>query len=121
MPTELSKDGLRKRHFGYAYGANSLIFLAGCLVYAKFEHRIPRKLAMALGFLLSGICFLFIGPSGMFDISTSLYSKLAFFFVLGFTQTVFFIPIIPELIESLIVNHNIVEGKDPYIDLRLND
>lgn len=108
LATELKKDGMPMSHFGYAYGAISFFYLVFCLIYAVLEHKIPRKLAMAMGHIGCGISFLILGPSLMFNfIPHSLTFKLVALMLLGVFQVTFFIPIIPEMIESLIVENEI--------------
>ena len=40
---------------------------------------------------------------------------------MGFAQTFMFVPTMPEMIERMQIELNIVEGKDEVLDSRLND
>ena len=121
MQSQFVADGLDASAFGYAFGVQSCCYLSMCLIFAKYEDRIPRRISFVAGFLGMGFCMLFIGPSLIFDFPSSRILKLICFTMLGAWQVCFFIPVIPEMIERLQVELNIVEGKDPYIDMRLND
>jgi hypothetical protein len=46
---------------------------------------------------------------------------IAAFPILGFCQVFIFIPIIPEMLERMMVHYNIVEGMDETLDNNLND
>ena len=76
---------------------------------------------MALGLILSGIAFLFLSSSSWLSTSNNLGLKLFALVLLGICQVFFFLPIIPELLETLVVELEIQEGKDKNVDILLND
>ena len=62
-----------------------------------------------------------LGPSSLLGLPEIVWLPIAAFPLMGIFQVFVFIPIIPEMIERLQVELNIVEGEDEYIDAQLND
>ena len=63
-----------------------------------------------------------LGPANEpFNFPHNVWLVIAAFPLMGLFQTFIFIPIIPEMLERMIVDMNIVEGEDETIDGQLND
>lgn len=122
LASELStKNGFSKSYFGYAYAMHSLTYLSSCFLYGHFGEGLPKKLVMTAGILLSGISFILLGPFVWLDVPNILGLKLFGLVLQGLCQVAFFLPIIPEMIENLMVDFNIEEGNQKKLDIKLND
>lgn len=108
-------------YFGYAYGCVSIVYLFGCILYGKYGEKWPLKLVMAVGLVLSSVAFFIVGPSDWFLVPDILWLKFVGLAILGVAQVTFFLPIIPEMIETITVELDIQEGDPNKLDIKLND
>lgn len=83
MQSQFVADGLDASTFGYAFGFQSGCYLSMCLIFAKYEEKIPRRVSFVVGFLGMGFCMLFMGPSLIFDFPNHSFLKLICFTMLG--------------------------------------
>lgn len=93
-----------------------------CLTLPHYcETAFPRKLQFVIAmFGFAWVCFL-QGPSQLLGFPDNYWLIIAGFPLMGVFQYFVFIPIIPEMLERLQVDFNIVEGEDEAIDGAIND
>jgi MFS family permease len=106
---------------GYIFGAQSFTYLAACLLLPYTCEHSPRKLQFVIAMFGMSACLLMMGPSNLLDFPDKLWMIVTGFSIIGIFQVFVFIPIIPEMLERLQVDLNIVEGEDPALDNQLND
>jgi hypothetical protein len=68
-----------------------------------------------------GLCCWMMGPSKLLNFPQSLMLIIMGFPAIGIFQYFVFIPIIPEMLERLQVDMNVVEGEDEELDGAIND
>lgn len=121
ITTELDNRDLSESATGYVIGGMSFVYLTVCLLFPYTCTKLPRRFLFTISMFGLGGCMLLIGPSKMFNFEDNLWVVIAGYLTLGLFQVTFFIPIIPEMIERLVVTLNIAEGADEYVDEKLND
>lgn len=62
-----------------------------------------------------------LGPSQLLSLPDELWIVVSAFPIIGIFQVFIFIPMIPEMLERLQVDLDIVEGEDESVDNALND
>ena len=98
-----------------------------CLILPRFcEHSFPKKLQFVIAMIGYGFTCFLLGPSNMLgfaDMSSNagLAFVIAAFPMMGIFQYFIFIPVIPEMLERVQGDFNIVEGEDEELDNAIND
>ena len=121
IATTLTDVGLADSQVGFVYSAEMFAYLIGCLFMACLCNNVPRKLSYFICFLIFVVALLLMGPSWILGFPRDKWFIIASFFLLGFNQVLLYIPIIPEMIERLQVDFDIVEERDPVLFSSLND
>jgi len=75
----------------YFFGAIIVPLVFGCL---------PAKVQFIMCFILSSIAFAMMGPSDILDFPDVLWLVLCGMTLLGFAQSLVFIPCMPEAVET---------------------
>lgn len=97
-----------------------------CLILPRFcEETLPKKFQFVIAMLGYALTCWLLGPSELLHFNenqtTSLYLVIAAFPCMGIFQYFIFIPVIPEMLERLQGDLNIVEGADEEVDNSIND
>ena len=122
LATSLKDQNFDESNVGYVYGAMCVTYLIGCLLLPYTCEHSPRKLQFFVAMLGFAGCNFLLGPSQFFQFpSDNYWFTVSAFPALGIFQVFVFIPIIPEMLERLQVDLNVVEGQDANIDNALND
>lgn len=99
----------------------SFSYLVSCLLLPCTCESSPRKFQFCFAIIMMGFCMLLLGPSKVLQIPENKWIIISSFVPLGICQVFVFIPIIPEMLERLQVDLQIIEGQDPTLDGNLND
>lgn len=122
VATELKAQDFDEANVGYVYGAMCITYLIGCLLLPYTCEHSPRKVQFVISMIGFAGCSFLLGPSAFFKFpSDNYWFTVAAFPCMGIFQVFVFIPIIPEILERLQVDLDIVEGQDTMIDNALND
>lgn len=119
---ELEKSyKINEDYAGYLLSTTSFVYLIACLLLPYTCEKSPRKLLFFLSMVGFGVCCFLLGPSELLGFPNSYYLMISSLPIMGIFQVFVFIPIIPEMLERLQVDLDIVEGEDELVDLRVND
>lgn len=121
IATTLTEVGLTESEVGYVFALMSFSYLVSCLLLPCTCESSPRKFQFFIAIVMMGGCMLLMGPSKFLDMPENKWIIIASFVPLGICQVFVFIPIIPEMLERLQVDLEIIEGQDPTLDGALND
>lgn len=94
-----------------------------CLILPHFcESSFPRKLQFVIAMFGFTISCLMLGPSKLLNFpDDNQWIVIMGFPVMGIFQFFVFIPIIPEMLERVQVELDVIEGEDPDMDQAIND
>ena len=98
LTSDLTNKGFNPDYVGYIMTGESVLYLIACLVVPYIK--LPRQVLFIISLVGLGIAQLLLGPSEIFG-SNSVWLQIAAFPLLGAFQVFFFVPIIPEMIESM--------------------
>lgn len=127
IATELADLGLPESDVGYVMALQNVTYLPMCLILPRFcESAFPKKLQFVIAMLGYGLTCFLLGPSNILGIpynkdGGSLYLVISAFPLMGIFQYFIFIPVIPEMLERLQGDLEIVEGEDEEMDNAIND
>lgn len=121
LGTTLTGLGFPESGVGYVYGVQSLFYLIGAVTLPFTCEHLSRKVMFIMATFFFGLDMFLLGPSSLLNIPNQWYYIVAGFPILGLFQTFVFIPIIPEMLERLVVDLEIFEGADADVDNALND
>ena len=116
------EEPIKERDAGPIISIPAFFYVFGSLALPYTCEHSPRKWLFFIAFVGFGIQMFFMGPSrilrfGELDEKTKMWMTIFSLPFNGIFQIFVFIPIIPEMLERLQVDLDIVEGEDEKIDL----
>jgi MFS family permease len=108
----LVAKGVSEDYVGFIFGVNAVAYLGCCLLFEHLFGKVSRKLLFVISLLIAGFSMFLFGPSLLLGLPDSYWFLVSSLFFLGIVQAFFFIPLIPEMIERMQVDLNIIEGEN---------
>lgn len=126
ISVEMVDLGLDENNVGYIMSLQNLTYLPMCLILPRFcESSFPKKLQFVIAMIGYGFTAFLLGPSDILGFNTdkdiALYLVILAFPMMGIFQYFIFIPVIPEMLERLQGDLEIVEGESEEMDNSIND
>ena len=117
----LEDYGLDGTNIGYIFAVPCLMYALSSALVTYIIRRFPRRLFVFFSFLLASLSLLFMGPSSLLNLPNYLWVIVIGLVMNGIAQGFIFIPVLPEIIESVYVKENVVPGENYHIDMLIND
>lgn len=118
----MGEFGFEESQVGYVMALQYITYLPMCLIMPHYcERSFPRKLQFVIAMFGFGLCCFMMGPSQLLYFPQNFQIIILAFPLIGVFQYFVFIPIIPEMLERLIVDLKVVEGADPDFDATIYD
>jgi MFS family permease len=121
LSIKLKDYGISDTGIGYCFLLASFPYFVATIVCPLIFKNIPRKLQFIICFVVSGVSFMFMGPSTLVGLPDKVWIVLLGLSIIGFIQALVFIPCLPEAIETFQCKFKIVEGFDTEFDNKLSD
>ena len=86
-----------------------------------FIDRLPKRVFIALSFTGCTISLFIMGPSKLLGFPNDLWIFLLGYAMSGASLGLVFIPILPEVIDSIYIKQGIKEGQDEHMDAVISD
>ena len=81
----------------------------------------PKRLFILASFVIMTVALFLFGPSNLLGLPNSNAIFLTGYALLGVAQGFLFLPIIPEVLDSIYIKRGIQEGSNEYIDGKISD
>lgn len=102
---------------GFVLMCNTLPYLFSCILVPLIFKKVPTKVKFIICYLMSAVGYMFIGPSQLFHIPDQhLIVVLVGLLIHGAGQAFILVPTIPETIEAIQLEFNVIDGVDPMLD-----
>lgn len=113
MAIVLTGYGIPDTHIGYVFATPCVTYIGATIFISFFIKKLPRRLFF-FGSFIAVVCALFLmGPSPLLGIPPEDIRIIIFGWAfIGVAQAFIFIPIMPEIIESIQIEYQIVSGKN---------
>ena len=122
MAVIISDYGIPETQIGFIFAIPCFTYFITTLVISFVIHKIPRRLLFFGSFIFITFGLLLMGPSALFGLPNNDFSIIMVgWSLIGIAEACLYIPIMPEIIESIQVEHGIVIGKNEEVDHQLND
>eukprot|EP00347_Sterkiella_histriomuscorum_P011555 403372011 len=108
-------------YVGYILAIPASAYIISSILVNKFIEHIPRRIFMVTTFAIYFLGTLLLGPSQVFAFPNQLYLFFIGYFISGLAQGFLFIPILPEVIDSIYHKSGAVEGEDVHFDGIVSD
>jgi MFS family permease len=107
---------MTENYIGLVFCVNTVSYLGGCLVFEPLFGKVSRKLLFVICPIIAGFSMFLFGPSFLLGLPNNYWFTISSLFILGIVQAFFFIPLIPEMIERMQVDLNIIEGENEELE-----
>lgn len=98
----VSHYGILEEQMGYVFICLSLPYFLSCAFLPRLLQKVPARLQFVAGITISSVSLALMGPSTIFGFSDkNLWIILIGLFLMGISQSLAFVPGIPEGIESV--------------------
>ncbi|CDW79392.1 permeases of the major facilitator superfamily [Stylonychia lemnae] len=108
-------------YIGLILALPAAAYIISSIAVNYFVEYIPRRIFIFATFLVYTFAILLMGPSQLLDFPKDLYIFLIGYFVSGIAQGFLFIPILPEVIDSIYIKTGYTEGEDLVFDGLVSD
>lgn len=98
----LKRYSVPEEKIGYCLAVMSIGYLLSCLLMSSFLQSISRRLKFLLCLPFSAVAYVLIGAPNWIGIPDSLPTLLVGLFILGFSQSMSFVPALPEAIDCTV-------------------
>lgn len=104
----LQEYGLTESTVGYIFAIPCLTYAISSLCVSHLLSKLPRRLFLFFAFILCSVALFLLGPSEL--LPNKLWILLIGYATNGIAQGLIYIPLLPEIIQSVQHKENIVEG-----------
>ncbi len=108
-------------YHGYIIAVPSLFYIFATFLYSYFPPKMPKRVFIFFALVLLTIGVFLMGPSELLHLGNNFWIFLIGYGIVGAAQALLFIPVIPEVVDSVYIKTKIKEGRDEYIDGVIND
>jgi MFS family permease len=120
--TALKKEkGVDEFYHGFIVAAQPTFYVLATIVVGYVIHKLPKRVFIAISCCACAIALAIMGPSYYLGFPNSLWILIVGQALQGAALGFVFIPILPEMIDSVYVGQNIVEGDDERVDGIISD
>ena len=111
MALVINSYGVPETHIGYIFATPCVTYIGATVVISLIIKKLPRRLFFFGSFLAVTIALLLMGPSKLLNLDKNNFGLIIFGWAfIGVAQAFIFIPIMPEIIESIQIEYSIVTG-----------
>ncbi|CDW78446.1 major facilitator superfamily protein [Stylonychia lemnae] len=108
-------------YHGFVLSFPMLTYTVSTIYVCKILKYFPRRIFIMISLIILATATFFQGPSQILNIPESNTLMILGFGLCGIGQAFVFIPLLPEAIESVYIQEDIVEGENEFQDQILND
>ena len=121
MTVYLEEQGVGKQYHGWIIGIPPLFYIISGNVIGHVIDKAPRRIFMFSAFIFMTLALFLMGPSNILGFPKKIWIFFIGYAVNGLASGFVFIPILPEVIESVYMKRNLVEGDNEILDGIIND
>jgi len=108
--------GIEASAAGYVFAVPCLFFAISSFLVTYIVEKLPRRLFIFLSFAVTVVSLFLMGPSELLHLPNSFWILLLGLAINGAAQGFVFIPLLPEIIDSVALKQELVEGIDDDLD-----
>lgn len=122
LPNTFKNDfDIGENIFGYFLLLQTFTYIFSCFVMPMTCEILPRRFLFMVGILGFAVSMVLLGPSLILDLPYNKFLVIASFPLLGIMECVVILPVVPEIYERMIYEHNVKLGENEVRDSLLND
>lgn len=109
-------DGENEKYKGYIMSVTPAFYVISTFVVGYVINKLSKRVFITLSFLSCTLGIIIMGPSYFLGLPNQLWITIIGMAINGAALGFVFIPILPEMIDSVYVTHKMKEGEDEHID-----
>ena len=121
MTPYLYKRGYEEDTHGWIIGIPSMFYVISCNIVGRIVDKAPRRIFLIVSLFGMTASGFLLGPSQILGMPDSVPLLLCATCFNAIAQGFIFIPVLPEVIDSVYQGRGIVEGEDDLLEAVLND
>lgn len=109
------------KYNGIIISSQSLFYVLSTILVGYVIDKLPKRVFIALSFTGCTISLFIMGPSNLLGLPNDLWIFILGYALSGASLGLVFIPILPEVIDSIYIKKGLIEGEDEYLDGVISD
>ena len=113
--------GVEKKWHGLIIALPALFYVISGNVVGLIVEKAPKRVFLLIAFVLLAVSNFLMGPSYILHMPRELWIFFIGYAINGISQGFIFIPILPEVLEAVYFQRELVDGEDDLLDGVIND
>ena len=120
-PALKEEKGVAEIYHGLIVSTSSFFYVMATFGVGYVIQKLPKRVFMTISFLGCGFSLLLLGPSYILHLPNQLWILVVGQALLGISLGFVFIPVLPEMIDSIYISQRLREGDDEWMDGVISD